>query len=71
MLRIQQFLLCATAMDDLLFQLVRPRLQIVVGALQRFVAMLNFREHRVESVDQTPDFVIRRFCRSNAIVSFV
>ena len=52
-----QFLLCASALDDLLLERGPAAFELDIGVLQRRVPPLDLFEHAVEAVDKLADFV--------------
>ena len=48
---LKQLFLCLFALEYFFLQLLRPGLQLAIGALQRRVSLLDFGQHGVESVD--------------------
>ena len=51
-----QLLLRPEPLGHFALELTRARRQVVVGALERGIPLLNLREHRVEAVDQRHQF---------------
>src|SRR5690242_2527565 len=54
----EQLFLGLFAVENFALKLLASHLQFVISTLQGGVAMLDFREHRVEAVDEAADFVI-------------
>src|SRR6185312_15771539 len=54
----EQLFLGLFAVENFAFKLLASHLQFVISTLQGGVAMLDFRQHRVEAVDEAADFVI-------------
>ncbi len=63
----KQFLLHLLAVSDFPFQLQGPGLQLIVGVVQSHIPMLDFGQHRIESVDQPADFVAVEFGGANLV----
>ena len=63
-----QFLLCASALDDLLLERGPAAFELDVGGLQRRVPSLDLFEHAVEPIDELADFVAGGFFDSDGVV---
>ena len=56
-LGLQQFLLRLFSINDFFFELGGAGLQLIVGAAQGCVALLDFRQHGVEAINQAANFI--------------
>src|SRR5260370_5830535 len=65
---VEQFFLRLFTLKYFLLQLVRSGLQLTIGALQRDISLLDFRQHGVESIDQSANFAALGFASPAAIV---
>ena len=67
-LRLEQLFLRLFALKYFFLQLLRPGLQLTIGALQRGIPLLDFGEHGVESIDQPADFVAICFDSPDSVI---